>query len=358
MLLVKKVIAQCNTNINDLLDLTNLQKMLPDYEVMHGHEALSKINAGEISPKNVLVIQECNAKIARKLRNKGAIPFANYCWESQLYAYVFYSKLKKIAPKFKYRIYFKGMFDGLKNCEEKNNFIVFYPGISDFSSESINWKDREFLSMVVGNKFVEEQNVFPKLSLKFWKYLEWFFRLFFETKTKKFLQANELQDKRLELIEYFGSKGLLNLYGKGWNNLKELPSHWQNRLKNIIEKLNPNPVKNKLEAISKYKFNLTIENLRYEGYVTEKILEAMVAKTIPVYMGAPDITEYIPKGCFIDLRDFKTLDDLYEYMKNMTEHQAQEYLDCARDFLASDDAKKYTLQSYFKLLADLIKSNS
>ena len=351
---MKKNIAFCHTNVGDCLDLIYLKQLLPDYDIMHGFEALALISSGELSAVNVLVIQECNSKTARKLRKKGAIPLVNYCWESQIYANVFYSKLQQIAQSFKYRIYFNGMFDGLKNCDVQNNFAVCYPGISDYTPEPINWEDRDFVALVMGNKYVEQSNVFPAPTIKVDKYLKWFFRLFFETKTQKFLRENELQNKRLELIEYFGNKGLLKMFGNGWANLDEIPETWQKKIEGIVKELAPKPVDDKLGAISKFKFNLAVENMSYKGYVTEKILESMVANTIPVYLGAPDIANYIPKNCFIDQRDFESLDELYSYMKNMTAEQAQGYLDSAQAFLRSNEGQKYTPYSHSKLLTELV----
>ena len=40
------------------------------------------------------------------------------------------------------------------------------------------------------------------------------------------------------------------------------------------------------------------------GYMTEKIWDSFKAKTVPVYWGASNIEEYVPKNCFIDYRDF------------------------------------------------------
>jgi len=351
---MKKVVAQCDARECEKLDLTYLKQMLPEYGVIYGEEALELVDAGIISPENVIVLQDRNSRIGRKLRKKGAISLVNFCYESQIYAGIYYSRLKKIAPAFKYRIYFKGMFDGLKNCDKKNNFQACYPGVSEFRPEPINWDDRDFVSIVVGNKYYEQGNVFPKSTFKVDKYLKWFVRLFFETKSQRFLRENELQNKRLELIEYFGGKKVLKMYGRGWDNLSEIPVVWQKKLENIMKELAPKPVENKLEVVSKCKFNFAVENLSYDGYVTEKILETMVAKTIPVYLGAKDIADYVPSGCFIDLRKFDSFDALYEYMNGLTAEQAQSYFDCAQEFLASSEGQKYTEESFSRFLADLI----
>ena len=352
---MKKIVAQCDINQHEIMSIKRLKEMLPEYDVMKGAEALELINSGVVDAKDVFVLQDRNSKIGRKLRKKGAIALVNYCFESEIYARIYYSRLKKIAPQFEYRLYFKGMFDGL-NCDKECNIQACYPGISDFNPESINWEDRNFAALVMGNKYVEQNNVLPKPTFKIDKYIKWAFRFLYETNTQKFLRENELQNKRLELIEYFGKKGDLKMFGRGWDNLEELPKSWQKRIENIINKIAPKPLDDKLGTISKYKFNFAVENLSYKGYVTEKILESMVAKTIPVYLGAPDITDYIPKGCFIDIRDFDNLDDLHNYMKNLSSEQAHAYFDCAQKFLESDVAKHYSEPGFDAILAKLVKT--
>lgn len=49
-----------------------------------------------------------------------------------------------------------------------------------------------------------------------------------------------------------------------------------------------------------FKFDIAGENGRRPGYVTEKIAYAMLAHAIPIYLGAPDISEHFKPGSFID----------------------------------------------------------
>ena len=57
-------------------------------------------------------------------------------------------------------------------------------------------------------------------------------------------------------------------------------------------------------ACRPYKFALTFENSAWDGYVTEKMLYALMARTVPIYWGDPAIAELINPACFIHARDF------------------------------------------------------
>ncbi|KAB7887432.1 hypothetical protein GBG19_10625 [Poseidonibacter ostreae] len=64
------------------------------------------------------------------------------------------------------------------------------------------------------------------------------------------------------------------------------------------------------------------ENARdIPGYITEKIFDSFFAGCVPVYLGADNITEHIPKECFIDKREFDTYEKLYKYLKNMSDEE-------------------------------------
>lgn len=76
-------------------------------------------------------------------------------------------------------------------------------------------------------------------------------------------------------------------------------------------------VSDKLDFISRYKFNVAFENMNVEGYITEKIFEPFVACTIPIYWGCRSVKKEVGEGAYIDISDFDTLDRAIDYIKKV-----------------------------------------
>lgn len=112
----------------------------------------------------------------------------------------------------------------------------------------------------------------------------------------------------------------------------------------------------KYETIKNYRFSICYENMRdVKGYVTEKIFDCFATGSIPVYWGASNVTDTIPKGCFIDRRDFSSFDELYTFMKAMTKEEYTGYLDRIRAFLKSDEAKLYSVENYEQTFCEAVR---
>jgi hypothetical protein len=92
-------------------------------------------------------------------------------------------------------------------------------------------------------------------------------------------------------------------------------------LNNIDDK-----VDDKISFLKKFKFNIAFENSQYPGYVTEKIVEAFMARTVPIYWGAPDVSlEFNPKS-FINISDFDSDEDAIKYIINLDKDEYDKYL--------------------------------
>jgi hypothetical protein len=165
----------------------------------------------------------------------------------------------------------------------------------------------------------------------------------------------QLHDRRLELIEYFGHRKSLDLFGMYWDSISNLPRAWRARLGKIISNLKPTTCNDKQSVIANYKFAVCFENMAYPGYVTEKIIDCFRAGVIPVYFGAPDIGEFVPKASFIDLREYADLDSLHEKLYEIKLDEAMEMIAVARTFLASDAGREYSYEGFAKNILRMVE---
>jgi hypothetical protein len=79
-------------------------------------------------------------------------------------------------------------------------------------------------------------------------------------------------------------------------------------------------VKAKLNFLNSYRFNLCFENASYPGYATEKLYEALCAKTIPIYWGSPTIeVDFNPKA-FLNWHDYQDDKAFFEAIKEIDEN--------------------------------------
>lgn len=67
-------------------------------------------------------------------------------------------------------------------------------------------------------------------------------------------------------------------------------------------------VKNKMEFLGDYKFVFSFENSSYPGYTTEKIVEAMLMNSLPIYWGNPLIERDFNLKSFISLHQYTSFE--------------------------------------------------
>lgn len=149
---------------------------------------------------------------------------------------------------------------------------------------------------------------------------------------------------RQKIVSVGKENGGFDLYGMGWGKSEvyrgEIP--WDRSRQRELWRP-------KVQKMSEYKFAFVTENSRVPGYVTEKITNALVARCVPIYLGAPDIDRYVPEECFLDLEELG-IEGAFKKMKEMSSDEYQERLGNIEDFVNSE--KSYYLSSYY--LADRI----
>ncbi len=81
------------------------------------------------------------------------------------------------------------------------------------------------------------------------------------------------------------------------------------------------PVPDKLAFQKNYKFSMAFENSRFPGYVTEKIVDAWAAGTIPIYWGAPDVKDYFNAKAFVDCSAMESPEELIPLIKELDQDE-------------------------------------
>ena len=183
---------------------------------------------------------------------------------------------------------------------------------------------------------------------------------------KKVSHELELYSERVKTIRWFDSNTAhdFDLYGVGWKQYTSENKYIRfliSKLPRISKIIAPNfpsykgKVGSKFETLSNYKFAICYENAQgITGYITEKIFDCFFAGCVPIYWGAPNVTEHIPENCFIDRREFKTHEDLYFYINNMTE---KEYLEIQRNienYIFSKKADPYRAEIFANTIVNHI----
>jgi len=64
-----------------------------------------------------------------------------------------------------------------------------------------------------------------------------------------------------------------------------------------------NPIQDKLDAIAPYKYHIAIENCNLNNYWTEKLADAWIGWSLPIYCGDPSILRKVPDPLGIEVID-------------------------------------------------------
>ncbi len=158
----------------------------------------------------------------------------------------------------------------------------------------------------------------------------------------------ELYSERRKSIGFFDANypNDFDLFGMRWNQPVTRP---QILLPWLVKKYATyrGSTKDKQATVAGYKFTLAYENnADANGYVTEKMFDVLCAQSVPVYLGAPNITDYVPADVFIDRRKFKNDADLATYLLNIPEKKYEKFILAGQNYLKSEMYKKFSAESF------------
>lgn len=115
----------------------------------------------------------------------------------------------------------------------------------------------------------------------------------------------------------FHKSGRLD-YLKEFMNYLDIHSYGKVLRNKIIEK--DTGRQTKLDILANYKFTIAFENAIAKDYVTEKFYDPLIAGSVPIYLGAPNINEFVPGDkCFINVSDWDGPESLSRYIISVSE---------------------------------------
>lgn len=111
------------------------------------------------------------------------------------------------------------------------------------------------------------------------------------------------------------------------------------------------PVADKHTFLLKHRFSLAFENTSAPGYTTEKLLESLAARTIPIYWGDPLVAQDFNPAAFINAADFPTPQALADHVAALDRDPAR-CLDILNAPVFRDNIEPPHLRSH--VLADFL----
>lgn len=295
-------------------ELHKLSKNRQDIKVVGADEAVYLLGSGVVRPGSIFVIQEERSKGGEYLMNRGANGALLTCFESPIFTHAFYDHLSDHKKRYRHQMLFEG-----------GTHRVTFPSFDEEEIlEPVLWAGKKHMSVVSSNK---HYSMLGEISGS--------------TAYREALLYN-LHDKRYTFMAHFHKKGLLDVYGKGWHP-------------NFGRELAPG---GKLNMIKDYKFYLCFENVAWPGYITEKIIQCFVAGTIPIYHGAPDHKEYLPRSAYIDATDFRTPEDLELYLQSLdtpeNSHHLESMIRAGQAWLKSPQGLEHSYKGFAEKVLGII----
>ena len=308
--------------------------------------ALELVQSGIIGARDVRIIQEENAALGDALIREGAQASLLLCGESPLFAQDFYRKLDDISRGFETALLFRGALADV--APSTQGFVLHFPGFHRGSITAPQpWESRGEIVMIAGNKYWQHEGV-PVAER-----LQRMWRTFRDRSHSNWLRGQQLHDRRLEYVASLFEAGHLTLYGPGWDSFRHLPVFWRERLARAGVRGRQLDYAQKHSTLGNFKFALVMENFVYPGYVTEKIIDALAAGSIPLYLGAPDIEDFVPLDAFIDLRRFPSPQDLVAHLVAMDAKSGMTMIERGREFLESAKGDAFSFEYQGEFIVDL-----
>jgi len=101
------------------------------------------------------------------------------------------------------------------------------------------------------------------------------------------------------------------------------------------------PVDDKRSFVARHKFSITFENASAPGYVTEKMMEAHAAWSVPIYWGDPEVESDFRPESFVWVKDRQSFDAAIDQIVELDRNDAAYLAMCTAEPLVHVDRDHY-----------------
>jgi hypothetical protein len=95
-----------------------------------------------------------------------------------------------------------------------------------------------------------------------------------------------------------------------------------------LKLMTPPRIEDKSIMFTEAKYSIIIENVSSPNWITEKLIDCLITKTIPLYWGCPNIGEYFNESGILT---FTTFDELLILLNNLTVGHYESLVDVVND---------------------------
>lgn len=143
--------------------------------------------------------------------------------------------------------------------------------------------------------------------------------------------------KKLSKQKQFLNK--IDIFGYGWRK-KELGEMYKGVFEGHVKRNNIKqedviPNSSKWDGLQNYSYSIAIENSCIENCFEEKFTDCILAWTIPIYYGCPNIGSYFPKDCYywLDINSSNCFEELEKILNTPITEKQINALEKARELI-------------------------
>jgi alpha(1,3/1,4) fucosyltransferase len=115
---------------------------------------------------------------------------------------------------------------------------------------------------------------------------------------------------------------------------------------NNIGRMVPRGHADKLAFLQSYKFTIAFENARYPGYVTEKLVDPMLANSIPIYWGNWQVEREFNTRSFVCCHEYESFNDVIEEIVRLDQDGGRYVAKMREPWLVDNILNEYMRSDY------------